>query len=263
MSEDKKENFMKEFMKLDYFAKAKCIKMSYDKFFISSIIITTIMSFLEINKIIEIISIFVLILSAILLRMIDYFQGKGEENRRKKFIDNSFGSKLHHLEEKGYYGNDDIENGLYKMIVNIFESTLFSKKISQRMREKSMIYNLLFSIFIIILAIYGFLSSKIALPVLQLFISQYLIMDFLIIKTYNDRVELIYNEIKALFELGLNNEKKNIKKHEGRIIKSLIDYEGNVSSSKLFLNSKYYNELRDELNLEWKTIRKRYDITEE
>ncbi|NJA33044.1 hypothetical protein GSQ24_05130, partial [Clostridioides difficile] len=77
---------------------------------------------------------------------------------------------------------------------------------------------------------------------------------------YLKNVESVFDSITDMFETGLVAKKDN--KVESKIIKVLINYETNISSSKIFLNSKVYKKMNPELTGEWDKIKKRYNIKE-
>ncbi|WP_394900163.1 hypothetical protein, partial [Clostridium butyricum] len=70
-------------------------------------------------------SIFSLIFLSILRYTREYYQEKGEAIRRADLIDNSFGTKLSIKSSLDYYSNDDVNNSLYKILINIFENCFF------------------------------------------------------------------------------------------------------------------------------------------
>lgn len=225
-------------------------------FFILSIIFT----FQNNNNLITCFSIISLIILNILDIFICNYQEKGESKRRNDFIDNSFDCKYSTHNSIEYYDNDEIHYGLYKALVNVYQNAFFSKEILSYTRKFIIIKNVIPCMIIVIFSFIGFSNSNFALPILQLFFSKYFILDLINTSGYLKNVESVFDSITDMFETGLVAKKDN--KVESKIIKVLINYETNISSSKIFLNSKVYKKMNPELTGEWDKIKKRYNIKE-
>ena len=146
------------------------------------------------------------------------------------------------------------------MIVNTFESALFSYTISEKMRNKKVLKNLLLFICIIALSIIGFTKSKYGLTILQLFLSKDYILDFVDIYIYNSRVKNIFDDLKKLFDNNLKNNSRSINKNMSEIIRLYMEYETNISDSKIALDSSIYNQVNESLTQEWEQIKIEYKI---
>lgn len=218
----------------------------------------TIINLTTLGNILSILSIIIL---SVLKYITAYYQEKGESNRRNDFIDNSFGTKLSLDSSIGYYDNDEINNGLYKALVNLFENSYFSLQVTNVMKNKIIIKNVILLIILSISCIYGLSNSSLGLPLLQLFLSKYFIEDLIVLFNYNSKVETIFDNVKSIFDEGLF-DKPDISSNiiNGKVIKILIDYETNISNSKLLLDSKIFNQLNDELTSKWSAIKNKYSI---
>ncbi|WP_027339133.1 hypothetical protein [Halonatronum saccharophilum] len=247
----------------DYFKVANNYKKAYKVLFWLMFSFSVIFSFFNNSLVVTGISIFAIVILAILDFIVRHYTEKAEEVRRADFLDNSFGTKFVHNPSKEYYDNDGVEAGLYKMIVNVFENSLFSMEISRRMKEQELVKNIIFIIAVVCLAIYGFSRTAIALPILQLFLSKIFIVNLINICRYHSKVEQIFNEIKALFNEELEDNSQNLVKYQANILKIYLAYEANISNLKVSLNSKIYNEMNEELTKKWEGLKVRYNIKEE
>lgn len=204
------------------------------------------------------------ILSLIMLFFLDmltkYYQCKGDFNRRKDFIDNSFGTKFSIKSSISYYDNEEINQGLLKALVNVFENSFFSLNVTNEMKKQALFKNTIMFIIVIACAFYGFSNNSLALPILQLFLSKYFVEDMLILYKYNSKVESIFNNITNMFSNELFNNKLNVNLVHANIIHMLIEYEVNIANSNIFLDSKIFNRLNTELTNEWSIIKKKYGI---
>lgn len=90
-----------------------------------------------------------------------HFQGLAEQNRRKDLLDNSLNTKLIAQRTTGYYDNEEQLAGLYKLLVNLFENSLFSSSISAVMLKKCKVKNGLYILFCIGVVAGGIITKDI------------------------------------------------------------------------------------------------------
>lgn len=214
---------------------------------------------LDNGVVVNILSILAIFTLGILNLIISHYREKAETIRRRDFIDNSFGSNLHHESSKEYYDNEEVNQGLYKLAVNLFENTLFSSTITEKMKKKAMKKSIIPAVVIIGFSFYGFANSQMALPILQLFLSSLFLKEIYIIWVYNQRVEEVFDKMKRLFNKGKVTP-KNIKKYEAEILSLWVENECNISDLKLLLDNKIYDEVNPSLTKEWEKIKEKYEI---
>lgn len=243
----------------NYFMRAKNLNKWYENLFIGIFLLSIIFTYFKIKILGDIFSIIFIFVLGILKYLIKHYQEKAEVIRRKDFIDNSFGTKLHNQSSIEYYDNEEIEKGLYKMMVNLFENSLFSKEVSDKMKSKAMVHSIIPSIIVLGFAIFGFSRNQIALPILQLFLSQLFILKVIIIWEYNKKVENTFNKILNLFD-SPKKIKEDIINYKPQILNILVEYECNISNSNLFLDGKIFDKLNPELTKEWEDMKNRYKI---
>lgn len=219
-------------------------------------------NFLGKNVYLEAGTILVYVSSVYFAKQSQNFRYEAESIRRMDFIDNSFGTKYIEDSSENYYDNSEIDHGLYKMIVNVFENALFSTKISERMHNKSKTKNWIAIVIMISFALFGFSKNIYISPCVQLLLSGYFILEYFDIKEYKERTNQIYLDIKKLFDKGLKNEITSIDANIAEIVRIYVLYESNIADKKLLLDSKIYNELNPELTLKWETIKQKYNISE-
>lgn len=244
----------------DYFKIAGTYTNIYTKLFWLVFIFTVLFTFLKFNNIVDCISVFALIMLLVLEYITNYYIFKAEETRRRDYFDNSFGTHYGHESSENYYDTGEINYGLYKMIVNTFESALFSMEISKRMEYNILKKNLVLFILIIVLAIYGFSQTSFAIPILQIFLSKSFIVELINIHKYNARVEKIFCDLNKLFTYGLKNTPESVEKNITEIIKLYVDYESNISDLKIMLDSKIYSSINSELTEKWNLMKKTYNM---
>lgn len=244
----------------NFFQLSMKLKKTENYIFYSIFILSLIFTYLDNSKYVNYLSILSLIILTILKFIIEHYQEKGECSRRKDFFDNSFGSKFSVTSSLDYYDNNEIDTGLYKVLVNVYENSYFSSAITSAMKKSILVKNVFLIIIVIGFSIYGFKNSNFALPILQLFLSKYFIEDLITISNYNAKVESIFEKITSIFAEGLSKNNINNTINQSKVISILIEYETNISHSKLFLDSKIFNKLNSELTNKWSEIKNKYEI---
>lgn len=212
----------------------------------------------------------VLIVSLVLLFIAenkeDENRSEADKLRRRELISNSFGKLYNHESSVEYYSNDEIDDGLYKLIINLFESCFWSLEVSKRMKDKEFIKTVIIGIVLIVVAMYGLGKSLIAIPILQIFLSKDVIARYLTIKNYNSELNNIFDEIKSLF-IDNRDAGSVVTNQEHKIIDILLRYECNIEGSKIKLESKLFTSKKEKYKLEhqelerkWNNIKRKYNI---
>jgi len=203
---------------------------------------------------------FAIIVYFVISNQIDYkLFPEAEEIRRWGLYDNGFGSKFAAEQGKGYFTNDDIPTGLYKMAVNFFNSCLFTYKISQQMKTKWLIRHSPFIIIFILCIIFGFINNPVGMPFLQFFLSVAIWGDFKKLDSFVSNNRIYFDQLKDLFDR--DDFKTNTNQYLANVLKIFADYECNLAKG-ILLDSEIYHQLRPELENEWIDIKKRYNIIE-
>jgi len=240
----------------NYFKTSKKLTRIYNYIFWIIFLLSIILSLQNEAFWVNCLSISLIILLSIFELVSKHFKSRADKIRRMDFIDNSLGTKLVHDSSDEYYDNDELELGLKKITINLFENSFFSMKISEKMKKKLFCRNILLTIIIIGFAIYGFSNSVIALPILQLYLSQYFILNMIKLNSFYRNVEATFNDLKSITENLEYNRK--LTKNEFMLIKVLVDYEVNIAESNLLLDTKIFNEMNSSLTEEWQEIKYKY-----
>ncbi len=240
----------------NYFETSQKLSKAYTISYLIIFILSIIATIFELSDISEYIGIIAIIFLFVLEAISQDFKLRAERVRRKDFIDNSFGTSFVHDSSQEYYDNDELEVGMKKAMINLFENSFFSFNVSKEMLRKSIAINLLFMLGIIFMAIYGFSRYQIAIPILQLFLSRYFLLK--ILKTYNfmNRVEDSFNSLKQITANTENN--RILDKNEIKFLTVLVDYEVLIAESNISLDSKVFERLNDKLTEEWEQIKDKY-----
>ena len=177
---------------------------------------------------------------------------RAELQRKNDFMDNSFKTNLADSNSNEYYTNDDISNGVYKMGVNCFENSFFTKSITSKMLTKQIIYTII--IWIVLWSVILTAPNNVFVEVILLALPFSVANDLRKLYRLNKNVETVFTNFKNIFSAT----KKS--KIEPLIFDNVISYEKSISYSSIPLNSKIFNKLNDELSTEWINIKKEYKI---
>lgn len=177
---------------------------------------------------------------------------KAEQHRIDDLIDNSLNSKIADENSENYYTNDNVKQSVYKLGVNGFENTFFTKNVVRKMINNQ--WPLFISIVCLYLVSIFFVEKKVLVIVFQLLLPLYVIKDFIQLNLFKIRIEKIYNCYKQVFTSTKKAERESI------IINNIISYEKLLSSYYIQVDSKIFNKMNNKLSIDWISIKKKYNI---
>lgn len=240
----------------NYFETSQRLSKVYTISYIIIFVLSILATIFQLSEISEYIGIMAIVFLYILEAISQDFKLRAERVRRKDFIDNSFGTRFIHDSSVEYYDNDEMKAGMKKAMINLFENTFLSFNVSKEMFRKSIAKNLFFMLGIILMACYGFSRNQIAIPILQLFLSRYFLLE--VITTYNfmHRVEESFNSLKEI--TAETDTNRMLDKSEIKFITALVDYEVLIAESNIRLDSGVFEQLNDKLTKEWEQIKGKY-----
>lgn len=175
-----------------------------------------------------------------------------EQKRRKDFIDNSLDTNLSDFRSQGYYSNDAVDPGVYKMGVNCFENSFFSMNISGKMIQSLVVQSLL------IIAIFCLLvmsTDKVTVATFLQFALPYTIFQqTVIVVIYHFQITSIFNYFKLVFSSAQDHKKDLL------IIHNVINYESTLSWAGVVLSDHLFKQHNDDLSTKWEQIKQDHHI---
>ncbi|WP_149242249.1 hypothetical protein [Dyadobacter sp. 32] len=202
----------------------------------------------------------VLVITFIIIEIASIFIfQKAEGSRIIKFIDNSFNSNFSGsaTPQVGFFNQDNINPGLYKMCINCFESTLFSTTIAKEMTRGKYIKAIIVLLIFVFTASMGdgttfrYLTEAI-LPLA-------LIQDAIRFSIYLSRLETVHASFTSFFTT-INGNSSAFGQRISEALKLIITYETTLAWSSIKLDSKIYNKHNAMLSNEWTLLKQRYNI---
>jgi hypothetical protein len=178
--------------------------------------------------------------------------------RRLGLIDNSLGSKFLGKELTGYFTNDPIPPGPYKLAVNCFENCFFTYNIAKAMTPFIVAKNAIFAGTFLVLAYFGITNSLVGLPILQILLSSLFITELIHHLNFIAKLRGLLDRFKRLF-----TERKKAARGIGILpdaILLLLEYETTLAYNKSPLSDRIYLKLSDQLSKEWEELKAYYVI---
>lgn len=176
--------------------------------------------------------------------------------RRKGFIDNSLGSKFLDKKVEGYYTNDVLDYGPYKMLINCWENCYFTLNIAKGMLPKVLFKNILLTTGFFTIAYFGIKDNLVAIPILQILLSTLFITELIHHLNFIAKLNQLYERFRDTITKSMSY---NQMLQEAVLL--FLDYETTLAYNKAPLSDEVYEKLNEKLTEEWEEIKVRYDIS--
>lgn len=184
---------------------------------------------------------------------------QADSKRRDDFIDNSFGTKLSPTNSVDFYDNDEINTGLYKTAVNLFENCFFTYSLVKLLTTKKIIWPIVLLFVSIVLAFYGFKNVPFALTILQTLFSANILGALIKHLILINRLSTIFEGWLLLFQNP--NIKANTVDFQPLIYKFWLQYETLLSKINAGVPNSIFNNQNERLTKEWKELKVKYNIS--
>lgn len=229
-----------------------CIKLEnlLSKFYYVSVIISLILC-VKFNNLLCVSLIVLHVLYIIADTLNDMiFKNFAENERRKTLISNAYGSDLTDKKTIGYYNNNE-KNSIKKLGINVLESTFFTKNNTKIMLKENAI-KIIINIIIWLVTILMMKDKNVALCITQSIFSSEILIGYLKLLYFNNKVSGLYNK---LFTLFITNKYSN--KHESQLLEYAFEYECLKSYGHILLSTKNFNENNEKWTSEWEDIKRK------
>lgn len=178
-----------------------------------------------------------------------FLKNKAENELRKTMIANSFNVNITSTKSEGYYSND-IKPSVKKMGINNFESTLYTKKITEKLMYKNLIKTVVLIILWIII-ITRVTNLEIIVLLTQIIFSADVLLDLIKNIYYHVNVNTIFDKFYKIFVTDGYNAKD-----APAIIEYVMEYECLKNYCHIVLPNNIFDSERIQLEKEWEEIRK-------
>lgn len=193
---------------------------------------------------------------AILYFLLDIVQNylfqQAELNRKNDFIDNSLETKLSDESSQGYFSNDTFNPSIYKLGVNGFENSFFTKSISSKMITPHIIKSVIILILFLLVIFYTDQSTLISL--VQIALPFTIIQQTVRLIIFHSHIKKVVDTYKHIFANVAKTKRSPL------IIDNVINYEKTLSWGGIQLDSKLFDKHNPKLTLDWETLKSKYNI---
>lgn len=177
---------------------------------------------------------------------------EAEFERKNDFIDNGLKLKLSEENSSGYFNNNDLKKDIYKLGINCFESSLFTKSITKRMLKKHLIQTGI--IFLLIFTLIFTVTDNLLIQILLLALPYSILNDTLKIYRLHKNTDTVFKQFSNIFSTTKNG------KLDYLILDNIINYEKSLSRAAILLDSKIFKKMNPDLSTKWNELKVKYKI---
>jgi hypothetical protein len=180
--------------------------------------------------------------------------------RRLNFIDNSLGSRFLGKDSYGYFSNDEISTGPFKLAVNCFENLFFTYNIAKAMRRGIAARNAVLAGVFLTFAYIGIQNNSVGLPVVQIFLSSLFLTELIHHLHFVAKLSVLLDKFKMFFMEAMKERGERSKIHYP--ISLLLEYETTLAYNKAPTSDRIYAKIKDRLSEEWDELKDYYQVAQ-
>lgn len=185
----------------------------------------------------------------------NYIYAQAEMRRRLDWLDNSFGTNFSGKKSKGYFTNDNIGTGLYKLAVNCFENSFHTHFIIGKMLPGIILQTVIIILIFVSSAYFG--NREIIRLFFELSLPAILLQKMIKAIVFSSRMANVHDRFKTLFN-DLMKIKFDDKTPEA--LRDILEYETALSWASVPLSSGVFLKNQKELAKNWDELKKEYTI---
>lgn len=184
-----------------------------------------------------------------------YIFTKAEMKRRLDWLDNSFGTNFSGKKSQGYFTNEHLSPGLYKLAVNCFENSYHTHFIISKMLGRIIIQTIIIVLIFIASAYIG--NREIVRLFFELALPAILLQKLIKVIYFSSRMTEVQDRFKSLFndlmQFGFENK-------TAEALRDILEYETALSWASIPLSSKIFRKYQDKLAKEWEELKAEYQV---
>ena len=189
-------------------------------------------------------------------QIFNYLFFEAGKAKRLDFIDNSYGTDFSGAKSEGYFTNETVKTGIYKMAVNCFENSFFSSQISSKMIKWAWIKAIVVLIIFVFSAALG--EKGVVNLLFQLSLPILLLQQAIKITFFYTRITTVYQSLLELFndlkQGGFTNKK------DPEIFKIVLEYQTTLTWAAIPLNDTIFKKNNAQLSKKWDALKENYNI---
>ncbi|MDJ1486415.1 hypothetical protein QNI16_38410 [Cytophagaceae bacterium YF14B1] len=187
----------------------------------------------------------------------NYLFSKAERNRRLQHLDSSFDTNFTGKRTEGYFSQDKLNPGFYKLCVNCFENVIHTCAIVKKMQFDAYAKATIIVLIFIFSAIVG--DKGVVRSLIEAILPLALVQEAIKLSVFAIRLENLRDHFISFF-----NSLRNLPFHnqEPEALRYIVDYESVLAWASLPLNSSIFKKLQPILAAEWEELKQLYAIKE-
>lgn len=240
-----------------YFAKVSLINTISNWLFALSIFFSFAVFFssdnIWLNSTLNIFFIVVTVLYVVISNWVSLFLLRNAQSKRSvHLLSNSFGIKLDDEETYRYYNNPQSPS-VVRLGVNVFENTLFTLRVTEKMATRERVKGILYFLFLLVIILIRETDLDLIAIVAQTIFTTSLLTNWLKLELLRISCDRLLTEFRQIFLTADSNISEKVK----TLILSLVfRYETSVASMGVHLSSNIFRKLNPKVTGEWETIKR-------
>ncbi|WP_215115713.1 hypothetical protein [Exiguobacterium sp. s80] len=241
----------------NYFKRVSIISKVSNILFWCSIILSFAIFFSEeylgLNILLTVFFILITVLYFIFSNWLSLFLLREAQNRRRvHLLSDSLGSKLDDEETNLYYNNPELPS-LYRLGMNVFENSLFTLRVTEKIAIMERLKIILYLIVWISLMLVRETDLNLISIVAQTIFTTGILISWIKLEILRFTSEKIFKEFRQLF---LTNGIEKNDKVIPIILNLVFSYETTVASMGVHLSSKIFHSINPNVSTEWETVKR-------
>lgn len=183
---------------------------------------------------------------------------KVEGKRRVHLLTNSFNVPLDNERTNKYY-NNELEPSLLKLGANIFENSLFAKRVTHEMAKKERIKVGIYIVVFVVALLLRTTELELISIIAQTLFTSTLIPAYLRLEVLHLKNKAIFDSLHDIF-LFYNQPTENDERLSAKLLDCFVKYESAKAYSGVKQDSKIFNRINHEVTQEWEEIKSNLNI---
>ncbi|MDO3653542.1 hypothetical protein [Bacillus subtilis] len=182
-----------------------------------------------------------------------------EEKRRVHLLTNSFNVPLDNERTNKYY-NNDLEPSLLKLGANIFENSLFAKRVTHEMAIRERIKVGIFIVIFVVAILLRTTEMELISILAQTLFASTLIPAYLRLEVLHYKNRAMFDCLYDIFLFQKQRTTENDEKLSAKLLDCFVKYESAKAYSGVKQDSKIFHKINPEVSQEWEEIKRNLNI---
>ncbi|QNN44492.1 hypothetical protein [Pedobacter roseus] len=184
-----------------------------------------------------------------------YVFSRAERTRTLQYLDNSFDTNFAGRKVEGYFSQDTLNAGFYKLSVNCFENIFHTFSIAKEMQFKTYFKA---GVVIIVFMFSSAVGDKgLVRSLIEAILPLTLLQDGIKLALFISRLESLLDNFKSFFTsiktAGFENK-------EPEAMRYVIEYETTLSWASIPMDSSIFKLFQSQLAIDWDELKSEYNI---